>query len=111
MEWNEWRRLGILMSALPLQQTNLQALSLLQTSWKAILDPVLANPVTNLHILKNVILTTGTNVINHGLQQNQQGWILTDIQGASVIYRNAPFNKTTLSLSSSANVTVSIGVF
>ena len=97
--------------ALPLQKTDIQPLSLLQTTWKAQLDPVLANPTTNLSIIKNINLVSGTNVINHGLGQMQQGWIITDIQGVATIYRSAPFNKLTLTLTSSAPVTVSIGVF
>ena len=96
---------------LPLQQTDLRDLSLLQTKWKSILDPVISNPMTNMTLLKNIVLTTGTNVINHHLGQMQQGWVIIDIQAAATIYRNAPFNSLTLSLSSSANVTVSLGVF
>lgn len=83
----------------------------MENKWASILNPVLANPMTNMSILENIKLTTGTNVINHLLGQVQQGWVIIDIQGAATIYRNAPFNSTTLSLSSSADVTVSLGVF
>lgn len=79
--------------------------------WAAELNPIIANPMTNLMILKNVSLVNGTNVINHGLGKQQQGWVIVDTQGIANIYRNANFNSTTLSLSSSADVTVSIGVF
>jgi hypothetical protein len=92
---------------LPLQTT----FSLLQTRWKSILDPVLANPMTNMSILKNVALGVGNNQISHLLGQTQQGWIITDIQGVSTIYRNKPFNGVYLYLNSSASVIVSIGVF
>jgi hypothetical protein len=81
------------------------------TQWKSIIDPSLANPTNSMSILKNVNLVVGTNVLNHKLGVVQQGWFLTDIQGGSTIYRNAPFNDLTLSLYSSAAVTVSIGVF
>ena len=97
--------------ALPLQQTNDRDLSLLQTRWKSILDAVLANPTTNMLIIPKVVLKIGTNVINHKLSQMQQGWTILDINGASSIYRNAPFNNTTLSLSSSASVVINLGVF
>jgi len=96
---------------LPLQKTNLIDLSLLSTKWKSILDPLLTNPLSNVSILENVQLKTGNNVINHLLQRMQQGWFLTDIQAAATIYRSAPFNDLTLTLNSSANVTVNIGVF
>ena len=79
--------------------------------WASELNPIIANPMTNMSILQNVVLASGTNIINHGLGRTQQGWVLTDIQGAATVYRNASFNNTTLSLSSSAAVTVSIGVF
>lgn len=79
--------------------------------WAAELNPIIANPATNMTLLPNVSLKNGTNIINHKLGRTQQGWVLYDIQGAATIYRNAPFNNTTLSLNSSADVTVSIGVF
>lgn len=96
---------------LPLQQTTLKDLSLLQTKWKSILDPVLANPLFNILILQNVSLLSGNNSIPHLLQQKQQGWIITDIQGAATIYRNGPFNDLYLYLNSSADVICNIGVF
>lgn len=79
--------------------------------WAAELNPVLANPATNPTILKSVVLSTGTNVINHLLGRTQQGWFLVDRQGTGDIYRNGPFNNLTLSLHSSASVTVNIAVF
>lgn len=87
------------------------SLSALATRWKAILDPLLANPINSISILQNVKLNSGTTVINHKLGQVQQGWFLTDINGAATVYRSAPFNSTTLTLTSSAGVTVNIGVF
>jgi len=84
---------------------------LMITRWASILNPVLANPTTNMSILKNVNLVTGTNQIAHLLGQMQQGWVITDIQGSSTIYRNKPFNSTYLYLSSSGAVTIDIGVF
>lgn len=89
---------------------NLQS-GLQTTRWKAILDPILENPLNNVSILKNVKLSVGNNVINHLLGRVQQGWFLTDINAASTIYRNADFNDKTLTLNSSAICTVSIGVF
>lgn len=97
--------------ALPLQQTDDKDLSLLQTKWKSQIDPVLANPMTDMSILKNVNLIAGSTVINHLLGRNQQGWVVIDIQAPATIYRSAQFNNLTLTLTSSAAVTVSIGVF
>lgn len=86
-------------------------LSLMQTLWSSVINPVLANPMTNMTMIPNVKLINGTTVIPHLLGKVQQGWVLVDVQGAATIYRNSPFNKLTLSLSSSAAVTVSLGVF
>lgn len=96
---------------LPLQQTDNKDLSLIQTKWKSILDPLLKSPTNNISILKDVKLVTGSNSIAHLLQQIQQGWIIIDIQQTATIYRNGPFNDVYLYLSASAPVTVSLGVF
>lgn len=85
--------------------------SLANSLWAQALNPVLANPINNITILKNIPLISGVTVINHGLSRMQVGWFLTDINGAATIYRSASFNSTTLTLTSSAAVTVSIGVF
>jgi hypothetical protein len=93
--------------ALPLMLDWIQA----QTRWKSQIDPVLASPVSNMSVIKNIALINGTTIINHKLGQMQQGWTILDINGAATIYRNAPFNNLTLSLSSNAAVNVNIGVF
>lgn len=82
----------------------------MQNKWASELNPLLALPLNNLTTL-DVQLVNGTNVINHKLGQIPQGWIILDITGAAVIYRSAPFNKLTLTLTSNAAVSVSIGVF
>jgi hypothetical protein len=86
-------------------------MSQMVTQWKSLLDPLLASPLNDVSILKNVQLKNGTTTINHLLGAVQQGWFLVDIQGAATIYRSRPFNATTLTLTSNASVTVSIGVF
>ena len=88
-------------------------LAQMQTKWKAALDPLLGDPTNNASVLKNVSLIEGTNVINHKLGRSMQGWFITDQQGAANIYRpnTAPFNSLTLTLISSAAVTVNLGVF
>ncbi len=96
---------------LPIYKDPNQNLMLMQTNWASQLNPVLNNALTAPTILKNVVLKSGTNVINHLLSRMQQGWFLTDIQGAATVYRSAPFNSSTLTLTSSAAVTVNIGVF
>lgn len=87
------------------------SLSNMQTRWKSIIDPLLTNRLNSASILSDVELAIGTNVINHRLGRMQQGWFLVDVDGAATIYRSANFNDKTLTLTSSAAVTVSIGVF
>lgn len=93
--------------ALPLQLP----WSTAQTRWKSQLDPIIANPLNGVNVLSNIALTTGANTINHLLGRVQQGWVILDIQGPATLYRSQPFNSTTLTLTSDADVTVSIGVY
>lgn len=79
--------------------------------WAQQINPFLANPLNGVQILKDIKLISGSNTIQHLLGQLQQGWFLVDIQGVATIYRSAPFNKFNLTLTSSAPVTVSIGVY
>lgn len=75
------------------------------------LNPIIASPLSSVSILENIALINGATVINHGLGRTLRGWFLSDVNGASDIYRSQPFNDKTLTLNSSAVVTVSIGVF
>lgn len=93
-----------------LLSTNLPFAQML-TKWASTINPFLSNPLNGVSILKDVNLSTGSNVINHLLATKQQGWFLVDAQGPAVIYRSAQFNDKTLTLTTDANVTVSIGVF
>jgi hypothetical protein len=84
---------------------------MMQTKWKSVLDPFLENPLNSVTFINDVKLKIGVNVVNHLLQKIQHGWIVTDIQGPATVYRSAPFNDQTLVLTSSAAVTVSLGVY
>jgi len=79
--------------------------------WASTLNPLVANPMNSASILKDIALISGITIINHQLGRMMQGWFLTDINGSSTIYRSAPMNSSTLTLTSSAIVTVNIGVF
>jgi hypothetical protein len=96
---------------LPSFQTSDRILSMMITQWRAILNPVLASPLTNPRIINNITLKVGPNVINHGLQQIQQGWIIVDQTASSMIYRSAPLNELTLTLTASAVCNISLLVF
>lgn len=79
--------------------------------WSQILNPVLASPTNNIQILDNVSLINGATIINHKLGRMMKGWVIFDVTGSSNIYRSAPLNNSTLTLTSNAAVVCSIGVF
>lgn len=84
------------------------------TTWAQALDPVINNPLNKVSILKNQSLVTGTNVINHKLGRQLQGWFLVRQRAAASIYDTQDSNQMpqlTLTLESSAPVVVDIGVF
>jgi hypothetical protein len=79
--------------------------------WAASINPLIENPMNNGILITGLVLASGANIINHKLGRAPQGWIIVDIQGIASIYRSAPFNSTTLTLFSSADITISLGVF
>lgn len=95
---------------LPVFKDDNKNLMLMQNAWKAALLPVVTNQPNQGHMIETQ-LSIGNNVINHLLGRNQLGWFLADIDGASTIYRSSPLNNKTLTLNSSAAVTVKLWVF
>lgn len=83
----------------------------MQTKWASIINPLLSKPMLQGQNLENVTLVTGTNIINHKLGRKLQGWTITDIDAAVTVYRSAPMNDLTLTLTSSGNATANIWVF
>ncbi len=103
MGWRNFRRwLVSLPQKLPLH--------LLQTQWAAKLDPLISNQLTQ-GLLLSQALINGVTTFNHKLGRQMVGWILTDQDSSADIYRSAPLNSQTLTLTSSAAVTVSLWVF
>jgi hypothetical protein len=80
-------------------------------TWAATLNPIVSNPLNNASVLYDVVLSEGANVINHKLGRMMLGWFLVDLQANQTVYRSAPLNELTLTLTASGAVTVSIGVF
>ena len=75
------------------------------------LNPIIAAPTSYSTILQGIVLKSGVNIINHGLGRTLQGWRFTDKTGVADVYRSAPKNNLTLTLTSNAAVTVDIEVF
>ena len=79
--------------------------------WASSLNPLLANPFNSVQIISKFSLVAGINIINHMLGRTLLGWFITDIDGIASIYRSAPFNALTLTLTVSAPVVVNLGVY
>lgn len=94
------------MSNLPRVQT----FSQLSSTWKASLDPVLANLLINGQLLSNIALANGTTAVDHKLGRMPNGWFLVSPQGAATVYQTA-VNNLTLTLSSNAAITTALWVF
>jgi len=58
----------------------------MQSSWGALLNQVLANPVLNGIILSNVSLVFGDNMIPHKLDRKLIGWHIIRISAPATIY-------------------------
>jgi hypothetical protein len=79
--------------------------------WASELDPILRNLLINGQLITNVVIKTGNNVINHKLGRKQIGYIITDQNAQAQMYRSQPLNNLTLTLTSDADVTISLWVF
>lgn len=90
-------------------------LAQLMPKWASIINPFISNPVNNALILKNISLITGSNVVNHKLGRDLQGWSVIRYHNSyAQIYDTQDFNQIpnlTLNLNSSANVLVDLQVF
>lgn len=97
---------------LPYFQSENRNMSLLQTAWTKLLNPLLANPLMQGQLITNVALASGTTQVNHKLGRPPQGWFLVAPLGAATVYQgtqNTP--SLTLALVSSAAITTDIYVF
>lgn len=100
--------------SLPKFHDNNRTFQMLQNTWAAQLNPVLANPLTNGIILNNVELINGTTVVNHRLGRKLQGWLVIGLDAAATIFDNQASNQMpelTLSLTSDAACTCTLYVF
>lgn len=99
---------------LPTLKTEDQDLSLMQSKWKSILDPIISNPANNSLVLSNLTLISGDNTINHLLGRKLQGWIVIGNSAATTFYDKQSSNQQpqlTLALHTSGACVVSLLVF
>lgn len=100
--------------SLPIFQDDNKNFTMMQTKWAAALEPIIDLPLNDSVLLKGVVLTTGTNQVNHKLGRKIQGWIVVRQRSAASFYDTQDLNQhptLTLSLVSSANVTVDLVCF
>lgn len=77
--------------------------------WASQLNPVIANLLLQGQPLTSIKLLSGVpRVLNHSLGRNQMGFFITDINASANIFRTQPFNSSTLTLQSSADVTINL---
>lgn len=97
--------------ALTVYKSDDQTLMLIQKQWSSQLNSLLSNDLTQGTLVNGISLINGTNTFPHYLGRQMIGWILTDQNGAASLYRSAPLNSQTLTLTSNADVTISLWVF
>lgn len=68
--------------ALPVFQTAIRELSMLQTSWTSQLNPLLADPFLQGGVLPSIGLFSGSNTINTNLNRALQGWVFTRVRAS-----------------------------
>lgn len=84
------------------------------TRWKALIDPVLVNPILAGQQLDNISLVSGTNSINHGLGRKLQGYFIVRNDSATTFHDTQASNASpelTLNLIASGSATVSLWVY
>lgn len=83
--------------------------------WSAMIEPIINNPRNSSTTIKNIVLATGLNIIDHRLGRPLQGWSPSRIRGVQVmLYDNQDANQTpqlTLALVSSADVSIDLEVW
>lgn len=88
--------------------------NLMLTQWSQQLNPLLGAPLAGASLLSDIILTSGSNVINHKLGAKLQGYIVVRSSASSTFFDNQSTNpspQTTLILNASSATTVSLLVF
>lgn len=87
---------------------------LASSKWSASINPMLANPLMSGQLIKDQVLVTGVNSINHGLQRKLRGYYVVLNSAAVTFYDSQASNQTpdlTLKLNASGPTTVSLYVF
>lgn len=103
------------MATLPQFQSDDRVFQMFQSQWASNINPVINNPTNQGILLKNVSLTAaGPNMVNHLLGRKLIGWKIVRQRAAASVYDTQDANPSpelTLSLVTSANVSVDLEVY
>lgn len=86
----------------------------MQVNWAQQLNPIIANPLLQGHLIMNQTLINGTTIVNHGLGRKLIGWFVVGMNAPATIYDNQAGNQMpqlTLSLTSNASIIANLWVF
>lgn len=98
--------------SLPIFQDENKNIMLLQTNWASALNKLLDNPLLNGIILKDQVLSIGSNTISHRLQRAPQGCIIISKNAAASIFEEpSPITNLFLVLNSSAACVIDLYIF
>lgn len=97
--------------SLPLYKSDNQSFTLMQTGWASQLNPVIANPLVNGVLQKNIKLVVGTNSINHMLGRNLQGYLITGMHNVYTQIFDTVSNTPSLTLNLNSSVAVTIDIY
>lgn len=104
-----------LSAQVPLVITQDRVINQLQQNLTNKINAITVNPLLNGQLLEGQTLSSGNNIINHGLGRALLGWFLTRVGAAASVYDKQATNSTpnlTLVLNSSVgNLAVDIYVF
>jgi hypothetical protein len=81
--------------------------------------PVLKSLIVDGVLVKDIVLASGVNRVNHTLGRPPEGWIIVDRNSAATVFKTVPVagtantitDSSTISLTASGAVTVSIWFF
>lgn len=77
---------------LPIFISSNRDMIMMQNQWSAQINPLLANPLAAGQLLQNVVLTVGSNSVDHKLGRRLIGWYITRKRNAAVVYDNQDNN-------------------
>lgn len=87
---------------------------LANTKWASSLNPLLGNPLMSGRLLEGVVVASGNNTINHGLQRKLRGYFVVLNNAAVTFYDVQASNQMpdlTLILHASGAATITLYVF